>query len=395
MMIKRLAAMSAALLMFCSLGFAQQSKSDEKVEFRPHWYIQLQGGAGYTVGETSFGDLLSPAGYLSVGYQFHNALGLRLGVGGWQGKGSALLPNGYDNYAIKFGQANLDLTLDMCNLFGDYKHDRVVNPYLLAGVGGLYGFNNEEAAPHAQLLEYYWDGAKMFVAGRFGVGVDFRLGERVKLGLEANANVLSDHFNSKRADNSDWQINALVGLKVNLGKATRESAAYLAALAAAEAEAARLAAEKAAAEAAAEAARLAAEKAAREAAEREALEAARRAAEEKARLRAETCAANSDNIFFTIGSPKIRKSEKVKVEKLAEWLKNNPDFNVAVVGYADEETGTAKGNMELSRKRAHNVRMMLVDLGVAQNRLSMDYKGDTVQPFEEQVKNRVAMCTVE
>lgn len=392
MIVKKLAAISAAMMLFCTLSLAQQSKSDEKVEFRPHWYLQLQGGASYTVGESSFGDLLSPAAYLSLGYQFHNAWGLRLGVGGWQGKGA--LP-AYDYvFSPKFAQASLDVTADLCNLFGEYKHDRVVNPYLMAGVGGLYGFNNEQAAQYAQTLEYYWEGSKMFAAGRFGAGVDFRLGERVKLGLEANANMLSDHFNSKRADNIDWHINALVGLKINLGDATRESAAYLAALAA-EAEAARLAAEKAAAEAAAEAARLAAEKAAREAAEREALEAARRAAEEKARLRAETCAANSDNIFFTIGSPKIRKSEKAKIEKLAEWLKNNPDFNVAVVGYADEETGTPKGNMALSKKRAHNVRMMLVDLGVAQNRLSMDYKGDTVQPFEEQVKNRVAMCTVE
>ena len=37
---------------------AQQSKTDETVEFRPHWDIQLQGGAAYTLGEASFGKLL-------------------------------------------------------------------------------------------------------------------------------------------------------------------------------------------------------------------------------------------------------------------------------------------------------------------------------------------------
>ena len=66
---------------------AQQSKKDEPVEFRPHWSIQLQGGAAYTLGETSFGDLLSPAVFVNANYKFIPALGLRLGIGGWQGKG--------------------------------------------------------------------------------------------------------------------------------------------------------------------------------------------------------------------------------------------------------------------------------------------------------------------
>ena len=45
---------------------AQQSKTDETVEFRPHWSLQLQVGAAYTLGETSFGDLVSPAVFVNA-----------------------------------------------------------------------------------------------------------------------------------------------------------------------------------------------------------------------------------------------------------------------------------------------------------------------------------------
>ena len=60
-----------ALALGAQVAFAQQSKSDPSVEFNPHWYGQIQGGAAYTIGETAFKNLISPAGALSIGYQFN------------------------------------------------------------------------------------------------------------------------------------------------------------------------------------------------------------------------------------------------------------------------------------------------------------------------------------
>ena len=376
-MMKRLTMIVASLLLLSGVASAQQSKSDETLEFRPHWSLGLQGGAAHTRGEQSFGDLISPAAQLSVAYNFHHAMGVRFGLGGWQGKGAALTAKGYQGYAFQFGQFSADYVLDLANLFGGFRHDRVVNPYLFAGVGAAYGFNNEQAAAYKDILEYYWEGGKFFVPVRAGLGVDFRLGEKVSLGLEGNTAVLSDKFNSKRADNADWQFNLLAGLKFAFGGNTRPSKAYADKLAAEEAAAA------AAAAAAAEAERLAAEKAAREAAERAAAERAAKAAE------------NSDNVFFTIGSYYIRKAEGAKLETLAEWMKANPDFNVSLVGYADKETGTPKGNEKLSANRARVVKERLVSLGVDESRIMTAYKGDTVQPFAENAKNRVVICTLE
>ena len=393
---------AASLLLLSGVASAQQSKTDETLEFRPHWSLNVQGGVAHTRGESELSTLLSPAAQLSATYRFHHAMGVRFGFGGWQGKGAVLMPEGYQGYAYQFAQLNADYILDLAGVFGGFNHKRVVSPYLLAGVGAGYGFNNEQAAAYKDHLEYYWDSQILAPVGRAGLGVDFRLGECVSLGIEGNANALTDKFNSKKAENVDWQFNVLAGLSFRFGKNTRPSKAYAEKVAAAEAAAAAAAAEAAAR---AEAERLAAEKAAAEkaaaekaAAEKAAAEkaAAEKAAAEKAAAeRAAKAAENSDNVFFTIGSTYIRKAEDAKLVKLADWMKANPDFNVSLVGYADKETGTAKGNEKLSAARAKVVKDRLVKLGVEESRIMTAYKGDTVQPFAENAKNRVVVCTLE
>ena len=378
---------AVALLAMCSVASAQQSKSDESLEFRPHWSLKVQGGVAHTIGEASFAELISPAAQLSATYNFHHAMGVRVGLSGWQGKGSVVAAD--EIYKFRYGQLNADYVLDLASLIGGFKHDRVCSPYLFAGIGGAYGFDNKEAGELAPKYEgslpYYWENIPL-VVGRFGAGVDFWVSKKVALGLEANGNFYSDKFNSKQATEdllADWQINLLAGVTFRLGDNTRPSAVYAAAVAAAEAAAAEAAA-KAAAEKA-EAERLAAEKAAAEKA----------AAEKAAAERAAKAAENSDNVFFTINSTYIRKAEGEKLVKLADWMKANPDFNVALVGYADKETGTPAGNMKLSENRAKVVKERLVKLGVPAERISTAFKGDTVQPFAENNKNRVVICTLE
>ncbi len=386
------------LVLSGSVASAQQSKSDETLEFRPHWSIGVQGGAAYTLGETSdFGKLVSPAAALNFQWQFHHAFGLRLGLGGWQGKGAIVTPEEFI-YPFRYGQLSADVMMDLTSLIGGFNHKRVCSAYVFAGVGAAYGFDNSDAAPYMCQLEYYWE-QKFFVPGRFGLGVDFRLSDVVSLGLEGNTNIFSDHFNSKYEQTSpvDWQFNLLAGLKFRLGSNTRPSQAYADKVAAEEAAAAaaKAAAEAAAAEAERLAAeRLAAEKAAAAKAAAEKAAAEKAAAEKAAAERAALAAENSTDVAFTIGSTYIRKSEDAKIVALAEWLKANPDFTVALVGYADRETGTTKGNLELSKKRAAVVAARLAKLGVDENRISSDYKGDTVQPFQVNDKNRVVLCTV-
>lgn len=50
-----------------------------------------------------------------------------------------------------------------------------------------------------------------------------RLSNHVSFNLEVNANVVSDKFNSKKADNADWQLNALAGFTFKFGKSGKKA----------------------------------------------------------------------------------------------------------------------------------------------------------------------------
>ncbi|MEG1546195.1 MAG: OmpA family protein, partial [Bacteroides sp.] len=59
--------MAVALLLCATASFAQEVKEEAKVVFNPHWFMQVQGGASYTVGEAKFSKQISPAAALFAG----------------------------------------------------------------------------------------------------------------------------------------------------------------------------------------------------------------------------------------------------------------------------------------------------------------------------------------
>ena len=120
----------------------------------------------------------------------------------------------------------------------------------------------------------------------------------------------------------------------------------------------------------------------------------RQGAEAAAADRARICAEQSNNIFFTIGSYTVRKSEEAKLMKLINFLNSNPDYSVSLVGYADKATGTPERNMYVSKVRVEVVKAKMIELGVSADRITSAYVGDTEQPFAENDKNRVITCTV-
>ncbi|MFA5555411.1 MAG: OmpA family protein [Phycisphaerae bacterium] len=212
-----------ALLPMVSFAQEREIKEEGKTYFKPHAYLQLQGGAAHTIGEADFKDLISPAAAVNLGYQFSPIFGMRLGASGWQGKGGWVVPK--QDYDFKFIQGNLDFVFDLASLFNGFNPERAVSPYIFAGGGYAYGFENGATDLNTgdYNLEYLWEDNKGFLAGRFGLGFNFRLNNAVALALEGNASMLDDKFNSKNGDNPDWQINALVGLKINLGKTSRKT----------------------------------------------------------------------------------------------------------------------------------------------------------------------------
>jgi len=101
-------------------------------------------------------------------------------------------------------------------------------------------------------------------------------------------------------------------------------------------------------------------------------------------------------VFFRLNSAVIDNNQEISIFNTAEYLKANPDAKVKIVGYADRQTGTAEYNMKLSERRAKNVAKVLVDrYNISSNRVQVEWKGSSEQPYKENAWNRVAIFFAE
>lgn len=97
-------------------------------------------------------------------------------------------------------------------------------------------------------------------------------------------------------------------------------------------------------------------------------------------------------IRFSADSYKIEDNQKANLENLAEFLKDNPEMVVSVVGYADKNTGTTEYNQSLSEKRAKAVKDILVDeYGIDSKQLNVSAEGDKVQQYKTNNWNRAVL----
>lgn len=391
--------MSCLLLAGVLSASAQEQYPKTVYDHNPYWYIQLQGGAQYTLGEIDFKDLISPNVQVAIGRQFSPVFGIRLQANAWQSKAGW---NGYTfvtknadgsitegsrvdtKWKWNYVAPGLDLTFNLSNLFCGFNPNRIFNFSVFAGGGVNIGWKNDDAvaaANNAQAnaskigmqyenMEYVWSGTKVRGFGRAGIAADFKVSDAVSLGLEVNANTLSDHYNSKKAGNWDWYFNALAGVKINLGKtySTRTIEAPKVPEKVVEKVIERVV-EKPCPQPTIAPTRAVAQK-----------------KEDKFRR----------DVFFMINGTQISKKEQEKVKEVADYMKANPNSTVEVTGYADRGTGNPKINSSLSQRRAQAVSNMLQrNYGIKKDRIKVDFKGDTIQPFAKDVENRVAICIAE
>ena len=93
-----------------------------------------------------------------------------------------------------------------------------------------------------------------------------------------------------------------------------------------------------------------------------------------------------DPVFFRLDKSIIDPDQESKVKAAADFLNANPNTKLSVVGYADAQTANPKYNMALSQRRTQAVAKLLVTkYKVDSSRLILDWKGDTVAPFQSTV----------
>ena len=368
--------LSGVVAMGCISASAQEADKTVNV-FNPHWYVQAQVGGQYTLGEISFDKLLSPNAQLGVGYNFNKVVGARLSLNAWQSKAGQKVQNTTYKWKWNYVAPMVDATFNLSNLFCGFDPNRVVDFGVFGGIGANIAWGNDEAADaqkailanktvsnatsvgvHAP-LEYLWDGSKAHFAARLGANVDFRVSEKVKIGVELSANTLSDRFNSKKVGNPDWYFNALVGAKIALGKTYTTKVVP---------------------------APKPVEKIIERIIEKPVVapvkEEVKEVAEENFRR----------DIFFTIGNSTIAKSQRNKISEIVTYMQENPDAKITLTGYADKGTGSAAINDKIAARRAQTVYNTLAAKGVAENRMIKKSMGSRVQPFEKNAMNRVTIC---
>ena len=365
-----------ATAVLASLGMnamAQATYTDKdgnEYQFKKHAFLDLQGGAQYTLGEAKFGDLISPNVQLGLGYQFSPVFGMRLQANGWQSKGGW---NGYKatkdgtpftaDYKFKYVAPGLDFMFNLSNLFCGWNPNRVLNVTAFAGAGANIAWDNDEVNELAATmkntsaynLEYLWDGTKVRPYGRAGLELAFKVSKSVSLMLEGNANITSDKYNSKKAGNPDWYFNALAGLRINLGKSATKKEKPV-----------------------------------------EPAPAPVQKVEEPAPAPAPVVEKKVEeirrDIFFTINSNKISEKENQKILEVIDFLVKYPEAKVVVTGYADKGTGNERINDRIAAKRAAAVVWMLEKrYGIPAERITEESKGSRVQPFAENNMNRVSI----
>ena len=358
-----------------ALGFLSASAQDQQPEteyvFNPHWYVQIQPlGLQYTLGEVDFGDLNSYSVQAAIGRQLSPIFGLRLAVNAWQSKAGSEINGQTYLWDWKYVAPSLDLTINLSNALCGYNPNRVFNFGLFLGGGANIGFSNDNAADaknamHAKYgvntLEYLWDGTKIRPFAQGGITADFKLSDAISLGIELNANTLSDKYNSKKADNWDWYFNALAGVKINLGPtyttriipAPEPEIRYVEKI-------------------------------------------VEKVVEVPAPAPAPVVEPLRRDIFFLINKTNIRPEEAQKVKEIADYMNEHPTSKVMITGYADAGTGNNKINDRLAAGRADAlVKSLKNDYGIAESRISYDSKGSREQPFAENDMNRVSICIAE
>ena len=375
--------LSGVVAMGCISASAQEADKTVNV-FNPHWYVQAQIGGQYTLGEVGFGKLLSPNAQLGVGYNFNKVVGARFSLNAWQSKaGQKVISDGATTtYKWKWNYIApmVDATFNLTNLFCEYNPDRLVEVGVFGGIGANIAWGNNEAkdakkailaTPGSKNLEGYdktamplenlWTGSKTRFVARVGANVDFRVSDRVKLGVELSANTLSDKYNSKKAGNPDWYFNALVGAKIALGQTHSTKV-------------------------------IPAPKPVEKIIER-IIEKPAPAPAPKTETKQEAVDENfRRDIFFPIGNSNIAKSQTTKIAEIVTFMKENPDAKITLTGYADKGTGSAAFNDKIAARRAQTVYNTLAAKGVAKSRMIKKSMGSRVQPFEENDMNRVTIC---
>jgi outer membrane protein OmpA-like peptidoglycan-associated protein len=331
-------------------------------------YVEAQGGVQLTSTNAPMDKLITPTAALSFGHYFSPVVGARLHVNAWQAKSGFNSVDKY--YKWNYITPDLDLMLNLSNMFCKGS-DHCLNVILLGGVGLNYAWDNDELKGlnmPADVTPLAWDDNRLSHNLRAGLRLETNQAKRLGVSLEVNANSLSDRFNSKTNDADDWMFTAMLGVNFRFGH-KKAAPRYIT----------------------------------------KTIEVVDtfwvdepttiKVMEKQPKTKTETKHMKmNEAIFFQIRESDANAASGIDeaIKKVADLMKSSDDAQFTVTGYADKGTGTAKQNKKYAQMRADDVAKKLIEVhGLDAKRLKTASKGDTVQPFAENDKNRCVIVTGE
>ena len=331
-------------------------------------FVEAQGGLQLTSTNAPMDKLMTPTAALSFGHYFSPVVGARLHINAWQAKSGFAATEQY--YKWKYVTPDVDLMVNLSNMFC-CGSDHFLNVILLGGVGLNYAWDNDELKAlnmPADAIPLAWDKNRLSHNLRAGLRLETNQAKRLGLSLEVNANSLNDRFNSKTNNADDWMFTAMVGLSYRFGH------------------------KKAAPKYITKTIEVVDTFWVDEPTTIKVMEKQPKTKTEMKKMKM------NEAIFFKLRESDANAASGIDeaIKKVADLMKTSDDAQFTVTGYADKGTGSAKKNKKYAQKRADDVAKKLVEqYGLDAGRLKTDSKGDAVQPFEENDKNRCVIITGE
>lgn len=354
---------AASVALFLGVSTAAVAQNDN--EFKPYWFAGVQGGAQVTFTNYKIDKLITPQYALQVGRWFAPQFGVRAHLMGYETK-AGFPENVFEYYGMKTPAVDykfkaltgdIDFLFNMTNILCPNRQCHKFNWNLIGGFGINYTFDydkyNEVIASYVPYYSNLNSGTKNTnFNGRLATQFEYEVCNNVALNLELQANYKNDLYNLKVNDHLDWQAAAFIGVTYKFrGKSKPAPIAE---------------------------------------------------PEPIYETRVDTVWYD-DVTYKSVPNPEtiernihynIRKADPVSeqmIREISDFVKSHKDVKVSVCGYADKGTGNPRINMGYSQQRAEAVTKALTEAGVPAEIITTEWKGDTVQPFEENDLNRVAI----
>ena len=329
----------------------------------PYMFVGVQGGVQTTFGKNyDNAKLVTPTASLSLGAFFTPVIGTRLHVNGVWNKGGYGEGVEEFKYEYKYITTDIDLMVNLVNLISR-KCYSPLNVYLIGGFGLNTAWCNGDAYGHKDVLPLAYTGTRFHHNVRVGAMVDYNISKHFSVNLEVDGNSLGDRYNSKLSNHDDWQLTAQLGVAYKFGYKKKPAPV-------AQPEPVPVA-------------------------EPEVWETRTDTVwyDETVYEDVKRDRNIEKNVFFGLKQDGVDATQN-QIEEVAQFLKGVENGEITITSYADKGTGNSKLNMNYSKKRAESTKQALLKAGVDAKMIkSVQWKGDTVQPFPENDKNRVSIIT--